>query len=125
MVKKEKAVYICLSQKDRDDLKKWNKSDPKKTKSISKKQQWQKCLDNMADKLKGKSYHVFLKSRYWQIVRKRVLDRDGKQCVICKSDSSLEVHHDNYKYHFREHRHLKSLMTLCKNCHKQHHYAQM
>lgn len=126
MVKKEKTRYICLSQKDKDDLKKWFSGDPKsKKKKMSKKSAAKRSLDEMADKLKGKPYHTFLRSKYWSIVRKRVLIRDGNKCIICKSENNLEVHHDNYKHHFREHRHLKDLMVLCRECHKEHHYAQM
>lgn len=75
--------------------------------------------------LKGKSYFEFLNSDYWKIVRQMVLRRDKNACVICKSTIFLQVHHDTYKNHFKEHLHLEDLMTLCRKCHKEHHYAQL
>jgi hypothetical protein len=77
-----------------------------------------------AEHLRGKPYNVFLKSSYWATIRKIVLKRDNNQCIVCKSTLRLEIHHDTYKHHFKEHLHLGDLMTLCRNCHKEHHYAQ-
>lgn len=74
--------------------------------------------------LRGKSYIVFLKSKYWNTVRLAVLKRDNYKCVICKSSGEMHVHHDTYKNHFNEHKHLDDLMTLCKKCHTEHHQAQ-
>lgn len=78
-------------------------------------------LDEMADKLRGKSYCYFLKSRYWEIVRNKVLRRDRKRCRKCKSKDYLQVHHKHYANHFREHSNLKDLITLCKCCHEKEH----
>lgn len=113
--------YKCLSEKDRVELKEWfkNKNKPKpKKKAVPKSK-----LDLMGLALKGKSYQEFLNSEYWSIVRSRVLKRD-KCCVICKSNKNLHIHHDTYKNHFKEHKHLSDLMVLCAKCHKEHHYAQ-
>lgn len=118
--KNKPSDYICLSEKDRQDKKKWFSN--KKTKPKSKANNKQ-LMDKMADKLKGRPYSEFLKSKYWSIVRQRVLQRDGSKCVICSYSKNLQVHHDNYKNHFREHRHLNNLMTLCGKCHKEHHYC--
>lgn len=70
------------------------------------------------------TYANFLKTKYWQKVRKAVFKRDKSQCVICKSTFDLEAHHDSYKNHGNELNHLEDLMTLCRECHKEHHYAQ-
>lgn len=74
--------------------------------------------------LKKLSYPDFLRSKYWAHVRKLVLKRDNNKCVICKSDTFLQIHHDTYKHHFNELKHLGDLMTLCRKCHKEHHFAQ-
>lgn len=70
------------------------------------------------------SYPIFLQSKYWALVRKEVLKRDGYKCIICQSDKELNIHHDSYKHHPHELKHLQDLMTLCRVCHREHHYAQ-
>lgn len=74
--------------------------------------------------LRTLSYGDFLKSKYWAFVREKVLKRDSYQCVICKDTKYLQVHHDTYKNHFKELNNLQDLMTLCRKCHQEHHYAQ-
>lgn len=78
-------------------------------------------MDRLALRVKGFSYERFLQSNYWQKVRQRVLKRDGFKCRICKNGSELHVHHDTYKNHFQEHKHLGDLLTLCKDCHTDYH----
>lgn len=77
-----------------------------------------------ATHLIGKSYWYFLDSKYWKTVREMVLKRDRYQCRICSTKTGLQVHHDTYKNHFKEHLHLEDLLTICGDCHKEHHYAQ-
>lgn len=100
----------------------------KLNKKIANKQKKKKKRENPlynTDHLKGKPYSEFLKSKYWAMVRKRVLQRDGNKCRICSNTKYLQVHHDTYKHHLKEHKHLGDLLTLCRECHKEHHYAQM
>lgn len=78
-----------------------------------------------ADHLKGRTYSEFLASKYWYLVRQMVLKRDNFKCIVCSETKNLQIHHNTYKNHFKEHKHLDDLMTLCKECHKQHHHAQM
>lgn len=73
--------------------------------------------------LKALPYKEFLKTKYWHIVRTKILKRDGHKCIICKNKTSLQVHHDSYKNHGNELKHLDELMTLCDKCHKEHHYS--
>lgn len=122
MVKKEVIKYKCLSKRDSEELKKWNKV-KKSKKKIKKKLRPKSKMDLMSDNLRGKPYSTFLKSEYWRIVRNKVLVRDNYECLICKSKYQLEVHHDSYKNHFNEHKHLDDLMTLCRKCHTEHHYS--
>jgi len=100
------------------------KAAPKKSRNNPCKKKWYKPVLN-ADHLIGKSYFDFLDSKYWKIVREMVLKRDNNQCRICSTKTGLQVHHDTYKNHFNEHLHLEDLLTLCGDCHKEHHYAQL
>jgi len=91
----------------------------KKVRTESKKPK--STMSEMADKLRGKTYKYFLRSKYWRIVREMVLKRDGNKCVRCNCKTSLQIHHKTYKNHFREHENLRDLETLCKTCHEKHH----
>jgi hypothetical protein len=71
--------------------------------------------------LKTKDYAAFLKSRYWRFVRTKILIRDGYKCTVCESNKELQIHHTTYKNHFKEHKHLSDLLTLCGDCHKEYH----
>lgn len=72
--------------------------------------QKQKTVFKRAELLRDKATETEL------IFKKRLED--------CKQNGVLQVHHDTYKNHFEELNHLEDLMTLCDNCHKEHHYAQ-
>jgi len=78
-------------------------------------------MDGLAGRLKGKPYQVFLNSKYWHLVRRKVMKRDGFKCRICQSTDNLIVHHVTYKHHFKEHKHLNELMTMCTSCHTEYH----
>lgn len=60
-------------------------------------------------------YNRYLKTRYWRELRKKVLDRDGHQCVVCKSKVLLQVDHKVYRGGGLEI--LEDLQTLCYKCH--------
>ncbi len=70
---------------------------------------------------KGLTYDKFLQTKYWQLVRKKVFRRDSYKCIICGSSNNLRCHHNTYKHHFAEHKHLYIMDTLCENCHKIYH----
>lgn len=63
------------------------------------------------------TYPQFLRSDYWQKVRKLVLERDGYKCKRCGSTENLRVHHKTYKHHNSELKHLEDLVTVCDFCH--------
>ena len=67
------------------------------------------------------SYKEFLKTKYWNKVRLRVLKRDKNKCTRCGSKKNLQIHHKTYKNHFRELSHMQDLITLCKDCHSKKH----
>ncbi len=63
----------------------------------------------------------------WKAKREEILDRD-KSCVICKSISTLQVHHRQYHFIVRENKFKlpwdyseNLLITLCESCHKRGH----
>ena|SRR5690606_32584214 len=125
-VKEEYKRYRAFVRKTKK-LHHWgqlSKPTHKKKKHKKKKPGYNKTMDEMAQSLKGKSYQDFLESEYWGIVRSMVMKRDGYKCIICKSTKRLQVHHDTYRNHFKEHRNLKDLMVLCRDCHYEHHCAQ-
>jgi hypothetical protein len=70
--------------------------------------------------------------REWRPLREKVLQRDGRACRNCGSESSLEVHHwlplpedragisrGGYRLGYWDHRIVpeSALVTLCKICH--------
>ena len=68
--------------------------------------------------LTGLNYVDFLKTKYWQRIRKQILKRDNDTCQKCGSHVNLHVHHLTYKHHLIEHRFLGDMITLCKSCHE-------
>ena len=65
---------------------------------------------------KRNKYDLFIRSTYWQNLRKKVLERDKYMCQICGSNEELQVHHTEYNYK-NDKEHLDKLITLCQNCH--------
>lgn len=73
------------------------------------------------------TYGALLFRAEWRAKREEILKRD-KNCVICKSSSSLQVHHRQYHFIVRENKFKlpweysgNLLITLCENCHKRGH----
>jgi len=62
-----------------------------------------------------KWYKIYVKTKYWKELRKRVLLRDGFACVQCKSQALLHVDHLHYDSIGKEE--LSDLQTLCYRCH--------
>jgi hypothetical protein len=74
------------------------------------------------------SYGALLFHPKWKSKRNEILMRDMHQCILCKSNKTLQVHHR--QYHFIASRqqyrlpweypdHL--LITLCESCHNRGH----
>jgi len=63
----------------------------------------------------GEWYNRYLKTKYWRELRAKVLERDGHQCVICKSTVIVQVDHKIYRGEGLEI--LEDLQTLCYKCH--------
>lgn len=72
----------------------------------------------------------FYKSKEWQSVREKALERDNYECQLCKEngkvttidDAKLEVHHiKEVKTHPLLALSLSNLKTLCVSCHNEEH----
>jgi len=61
------------------------------------------------------TYHEYLSSLQWQIVRNCLFLERGERCEICHSTSRLHVHHKHYRTLFREQS--CDLQILCHGCH--------
>ena len=72
-----------------------------------------------SEDLENMSYVEYLKSRYWLILRQKIISRDKKKCRFCNSRRSLQVHHKLYRGRGKEKE--KDLITLCKKCHENEH----
>lgn len=65
-------------------------------------------------------YKDYLRTRYWNTVRKNNISRAGGKCKDCgRSDQVLQVHHLSYEYLGREDD--RYLVVLCAGCHEKRH----
>jgi 5-methylcytosine-specific restriction endonuclease McrA len=60
-------------------------------------------------------YRLYLTSKYWKQIQRKVLDRDGWACVQCKSKAFVQVDHIKYRPFGWETPEI--LQTLCYECH--------
>jgi 5-methylcytosine-specific restriction endonuclease McrA len=74
------------------------------------------------------SYGALLFKPEWRSKRKEILFRDNHSCVICKSNSNLQVHHRQYHFTIKENQFKlpwqypeNLLVTLCESCHNKGH----
>lgn len=77
--------------------------------------------DEQCRQLRDMPYPQFLRTIFWDIVRKYVLHRYGYQCALCPSKTRLNVHHRSYAFHGYECYHTEDLIVLCRECHATHH----
>lgn len=68
-------------------------------------------------------YQRKLKDPRWNNVRKSILKRDNYTCINCHNDNiKLNVHHTYYDLNLEPWEYDEdSLITLCENCHEEHH----
>lgn len=75
---------------------------------------------------KQQAYQDYINSRAWEVMRARVIARDGGVCRKCgcrgHSKAPLQVHHMTYARFGNERD--EDLITLCKTCHKAVHAQQ-
>jgi len=98
---------------ERNEIKKIYNNDKTKNETQSK-----KCNKKQTVKLITMPYGEYLKTKYWQKVKYKVLKRDNFKCTKCGEREPLHVHHLTYKHKGSELKHLTDLITLCDLCHK-------
>jgi hypothetical protein len=59
---------------------------------------------------------LYMTTKYWQRIRKLILERDGYACVECKSVHDLQVDHKKYEKTFGNEC-AENLQTMCRICH--------
>ena len=64
-------------------------------------------------------YNEYLQSEDWQVLRLRVMQREGGVCQGCRMASITQVHHRNYERLGNEL--LTDLYGYCETCHKKSH----
>lgn len=115
------VIKYIKNQRFRDNLENERK-EVKRLKALRKKNKPRRQkLKNFKYEIKKMPYSQFLNSNYWLNVRMEVLKRDDFKCIICKRNNNLQVHHNTYRHHYKEHLHLEDLDTLCDICHKIYH----
>lgn len=74
------------------------------------------------------TYGALLFRPEWKIKREEILIRDSKNCVICNSTNSLQVHHRQYHFVVSKNQFRlpwdypeNLLITLCESCHRRGH----
>lgn len=94
--------------------------EPKKEKKIKEKikKPIKKPKVNKYQKL---SYQEYLKTAYWQKVRKRVIRKYRGKCQKCGYKYARTVHHIKYVERGTENRKLEVLTLLCNFCHMDEH----
>jgi hypothetical protein len=69
--------------------------------------------------------NIYLNTPHWKRVRLMALKRDRYQCTICYAKGThknpLQVHHKTYQFIHFEDRHLHTVQTVCRRCHKRLH----
>lgn len=62
-------------------------------------------------------------SQEWKDVREQRKQIDDYKCVMCGSESNLQVHHQHYGN--IGHEYMDDLITVCYECHRKiHHYKE-
>jgi len=74
------------------------------------------------DELLRMPYWQYLKTRHWDLVRRRALAVAEGKCFYCGITEHLDVHHLTYRRRGCELD--EDLMVLCRTCHDAEHEAQ-
>lgn len=63
------------------------------------------------------SYHDYLASKLWRIIRAAVLFRDNRKCYKCQGKAT-QVHHTTYSVKTLLGWRLSKLLSVCDSCHR-------
>ena len=74
------------------------------------------------DELRSLSYWRYLRSKHWDIVRRRSLAIAENRCFYCGAKKFLDVHHLTYKRRGCELD--EDLIVLCRTCHIAEHLTE-
>lgn len=74
------------------------------------------------DALRRLPYGQYLRSKHWDIVRRRALAVASGRCFYCGAKDSLDVHHLTYRRRGCELD--EDLIVLCRPCHTDEHLTQ-
>ena len=66
-------------------------------------------------KFNAMNYADYLNTEHWKHFREQVFMFYGRECQICKSKASLNVHHKTYENKGRET--FNDVILLCRECH--------
>ena len=70
--------------------------------------------------LKNMTYEKYLETEHWQHFKKKAIQNANNKCQLCGAeDTTLAVHHNNYKNRGRET--FDDVIVLCEKCHQKHH----
>lgn len=78
--------------------------------------------EEVIDELANLKYSNYLRTEYWQLIRKGMHESIGYKCEICGSEEHINIHHFNYENLGKET--LNDLACLCQRCHVAIHYTE-
>jgi len=73
------------------------------------------------DSLSRMPLYKFVKTTYWDIIRKYLIYKNDSTCQLCNFVGFVYVHHISYKNRGREHLNLDDLIVICQKCHSEIH----
>lgn len=76
-------------------------------------------MEKRVIQLRSMPYDEYLRTPEWAVMREQALERDGRRCRACNSETKLNVHHRTYARRGCED--LNDLTTLCQRCHEHFH----
>lgn len=91
----------------------------KRGKRVTELQRWiMAATAHWSDDLNLMPYNLFLKTKYWRIVRALKRLMVGNKCQKCGSSFHLETHHLHYRSRGNEHKDMNCIIILCDICHR-------
>ena len=87
--------------------------------SKEEKVEWEELKERLKNNYDG-NYQKYLRSSYWQTIKKAFFAKKVRKCLFCKSTEKLHLHHRFYKDDegksilFRD---WYALIPLCNSCH--------